>query len=587
MTNLALAGLERADGAPPPWMRPMRAQKPRTWRQVAAMRQPAANPQSTPDEALDAARRMRVAERTPSGEPQPPEVANVDASARVPNDAQPMSGEFDAGDEIGSGRPAFFPRSMPAPTGTTNNVGVRRGAHPFGAPTGMTAQNLSQAAVRLRLAALPMPDAPPEASNLAALPHFAAGGVLAAGGTGVVGEDGEEEIDALPGGGVSVKPLAAASGPAGGGAAKIPSDNRSAALAAMIPKPNPNAFRPSRPAAPVPAPESMTPVEEAPLSPRAERELMGYGTNIAAPPAETSANDAYLKAIRGEQAETAPNPRDAKYHVPLWRKIMAVGAGALAGGFVRPQDAAKVGAETAGVIAPNRYAEDEAQFNQQQAREQKQITNLAGAARAENTANADAERAWAADQAGRRSQAAADQTADYRAIEARRQQQAAQDEAAYRRQQLQDAQTTEAERARHDRATEQIDATRAQRPAAARAAASAARLDRQFFDTHDLSLTNAKNARMAKIDQDAQQLAMKNPNDAARIWLDAGRAEVQAIMDHLAARNQLIAEAGGKFAQSTALPRFRVRLRSGQTGTVSAQDALHDANIAAILGQAQ
>src|SRR5579885_3099942 len=137
-------------------------------------------------------RRARTARLTPGGLPQPPEVMGVDADARVPNALQPMSGEFELGREVGDGRPAYFGASMPAPTGVSNGQMDGTWVHPYGAPTGMA-----------ELAALPAALRPTGSDRfaLAALPHFAAGGVLGAGQTGVVGEDGPEVVDTLPGGG--------------------------------------------------------------------------------------------------------------------------------------------------------------------------------------------------------------------------------------------------------------------------------------------------------------------------------------------------------------------------------------------------
>lgn len=148
------------------------------------------------------ARRQRTARLTPGGLRQPPEVMGVDADVRIPNELQPMNGEMDRGRETGDGRPGFFGKLMPPPTGVANGVGVGSGfEHVFGAPTGM----VKLATGSDRFGWRPPVDASAY-RDLSGLPHFALGGVLPAGGTGVVGEEGEEAITALPGGGVKVTP---------------------------------------------------------------------------------------------------------------------------------------------------------------------------------------------------------------------------------------------------------------------------------------------------------------------------------------------------------------------------------------------
>ena len=159
------------------------------------------------------ARRARTARLTPGGLPQPPEVMGVDADARVPNRLQPMDGEFEDGREVGAGRPAFFGRDMPPPTGLANGVGVGSSlvrpasvspGSSFGAPTGMPL--------------LPVGNdrfAGPDLSGLTSysfggagtLPHFAAGGALPPGGAGIVDGLGEEAIATIPSGRVLVTPL--------------------------------------------------------------------------------------------------------------------------------------------------------------------------------------------------------------------------------------------------------------------------------------------------------------------------------------------------------------------------------------------
>lgn len=63
-----------------------------------------------PCSVLDQALLLRLAAafRTPSNWPQPPELAGVEGSVRVPNALQPMSGEFSQGREVNEGGPAFF-----------------------------------------------------------------------------------------------------------------------------------------------------------------------------------------------------------------------------------------------------------------------------------------------------------------------------------------------------------------------------------------------------------------------------------------------------------------------------------------------
>ncbi|MGH9392784.1 MAG: hypothetical protein ACRD1E_01335 [Terriglobales bacterium] len=124
-----------------------------------------------------AARRARTARYTPGGLAQPPEVMGVDADARVPNPQQPMSGEFGQGREIGDWRPAYFGALMPAPTGVTNGAGVAND-HPFGAPMAAPIALPATAADRGLAAGNAARD------QLAALPRFAVGGLLAPGGAG-------------------------------------------------------------------------------------------------------------------------------------------------------------------------------------------------------------------------------------------------------------------------------------------------------------------------------------------------------------------------------------------------------------------
>lgn len=129
MIDPRLAGLDKRDIVTErhPWLHPLAVKL------LAAL--PVGSGPGSP--GWDAARRERTASFTPSGEPEPPEVAGVDAAARVPNADQPMAGEIEAGHEVGQGNPAFFGLLMPPPTGTTNNVGVPQGpvgAYPFAPP---------------------------------------------------------------------------------------------------------------------------------------------------------------------------------------------------------------------------------------------------------------------------------------------------------------------------------------------------------------------------------------------------------------------------------------------------------------------
>jgi len=154
------------------------------------------------------ARRTRTAILTPGGLSQPPEVMGVDADARVPNQLQPMDGEFEHGHEVGDGRPAFFGRRMPPPTGLANGVGVGDSllrpvpssqGSPFGGPTGMPTQPVGSDRF-----------ADPDLSGLTALtlgvagplPRFAEGNAPLPGHTGIVGKQGEKPMAAVPEGGL-------------------------------------------------------------------------------------------------------------------------------------------------------------------------------------------------------------------------------------------------------------------------------------------------------------------------------------------------------------------------------------------------
>lgn len=150
-------------------------------------------------------RKQRTSRLTPGGLPQPPEVAGVEADARVPNVLQLMSGEEFNNHEIAGGLPQFHSPLQSPPTGTASTDTMPKGqlqAQGGGKPKNMAAGDRSTFGKPLG-----MPTDQGQPSPLAGLPHFAEGGDLPAGQTGVVGEQGEEEITATPGGGVQVTPL--------------------------------------------------------------------------------------------------------------------------------------------------------------------------------------------------------------------------------------------------------------------------------------------------------------------------------------------------------------------------------------------
>lgn len=66
--------------------------------------------------------RLAAAFRTPSNWPQPPELAGVSSSARVPNDLQPMSGEINRGALVDAARAAFFPPPPPTPAASPRRL---------------------------------------------------------------------------------------------------------------------------------------------------------------------------------------------------------------------------------------------------------------------------------------------------------------------------------------------------------------------------------------------------------------------------------------------------------------------------------
>ncbi|MGH9475426.1 MAG: hypothetical protein ACRD1C_03735 [Terriglobales bacterium] len=439
--NAKLAGLDARDvvTARHPWLHQAAGAttlaalpaRPRSWPEVLAAMPEAAGaatePQVGADAAWDAARRLREASFTPAGERQPSEIAGVDASARVPNQGQPMAGEMAGGREVRDGRPAFFGSLMPPPTGVANGVGVPEGrVHPFGAPLGMTrSAGKPVGSDRLALAALggvsetPVPPGP---AALAAMPHFAGGGDLGAGGDAVIGEDGPELLHTGASGGAEVTPL--------------PQPQRNtAALAALTPTPwTPAAGVTWGGATTLPARDSgaaaATPTDfggtaDGAAAARLAREASGYSaSNYGTPPEEHGARDAYLAAVRSEQA--APDPNASQYSVPGWRKALGI-AGEVATDLFAPRLAKTLGPLAYGGIAgrgARQYARDAQTWERQNAAEKEQTPQLAQAARMEQQQNAQDLGEYD------RAQRAQDATADYRAQQlAREQQQTAATEA--------------------------------------------------------------------------------------------------------------------------------------------------------------
>jgi hypothetical protein len=84
-------------------------------------------------------RRWRTQRLTPGGLAQPPELAGVDADARVPNALQPMSGEFSAGALVAAGAPAFHNPAQPPPTGVASRETAALGLLQRGAALPATA----------------------------------------------------------------------------------------------------------------------------------------------------------------------------------------------------------------------------------------------------------------------------------------------------------------------------------------------------------------------------------------------------------------------------------------------------------------
>ncbi|HUX68030.1 MAG TPA: hypothetical protein VMV31_11145 [Terriglobales bacterium] len=367
------------------------------------------------------ARRGRTARLTPGGLPQPPELMGVDADARVPNQLQPMDGEFEGGREVGDGRPAFFGRDMPAPTGIANGVGVGTvAARPiFGAPTGMPVQPVGSD----RFGSVDLSGVPGTAgtapAGVAALPHFAGGGVLPAGGAGVVGEDGEEAISALPGGGVAVSPLVdtdpgfsrpprAGDIDPGTTAAVAAATPRASALgAAPAPKPQ------GQWTAPAPPDLSGLPQQDQ-LSPVTQRMLGGYGVT-APPPGTHTAEQDYRQ--RADAINAAQAPQRGDYNTPLWEKLAGIGAGALAAGLTRsPQEGAAVAAQWSPAAHYDRAEQD---YQQQRQQELAGLGPLEQTAKLKQDDNSGETRVWEQQTAAAGRQQQADEQASFRDLQQR------------------------------------------------------------------------------------------------------------------------------------------------------------------------
>lgn len=415
-------------------------------------------------------RRLRTAQFTPGGMRQPPEVAGVDADARVPNALQPEPGEITAQGEVAAGRPGFFAAPMPQPTGTTNNVG---GAdlsgighllgHVTGAPVGTGAawagarpvgadglEHPGAPAYGLRLGSplaggpQPQPGAAQDLSGIGALvpgvsglPHFADGGMLAPGGTGIVGEQGEEAVTALPGGGAAVVSL---DGGGTGGAGAKPDLS---GIRALLPQPSRDlsalAALPAAAAAAAAAKPAASPAGGvyggAPAAPSADlqRSLREAGDEAsygvtAPPPGTHTAEQSYDQAAEQlRQAALSPPQRGAKeYQQPLWHKLLGITLAGLATGAARNPNPAE-GAAIYGEAVPDLYQRAEGDYQAGLARQQAALEPMAKAAQLEEASNAADARAWQQQvQQGYRQQAA-DQTADYRATLAQQRQQDEQD----------------------------------------------------------------------------------------------------------------------------------------------------------------
>jgi hypothetical protein len=318
-----------------------------------------------------AARRGRTARFTPGGLPQPPEVMGVDADARVPNLLQPMSGEFASGHEVDNGRPDFFGQDMPAPTGLADGVGVERGrSQVFGAPTGMVSRTPSIGADRFNW----RPPLPIARRALAALPHFADGGLVPPGQAGVVGEQGQELVKALPGGGAQVTPLphAATAAPASDGPART------------VPEP--------------PSP--------------------GIGTAAFTPPPPDHADSQQSYAALAHSIATMrpPDPNDPALRTPAWKRALGIGLGALAAGLARRPDPA-LGLAMYEETSPDLYTQAEQRYQVNQRNQLAALGPLLNAAKLEQGQNAAGAREWQteAEDALRRQQA--DATTGYRTLQ--------------------------------------------------------------------------------------------------------------------------------------------------------------------------
>ncbi|MGH9471748.1 MAG: hypothetical protein ACRD1M_03310 [Terriglobales bacterium] len=242
-------------------------------------------------------RRVRTAQFTPAGWRQPPEVAGVDADARVPNALQPESGEMTGRGEVEQGRPGFWTPPTPEPTGIANGVGVSAAdVRLIGTPPRAVKIAAPPIGADLSGISAMLPAA------LARLPQFAAGGALAPGSTGVVGEEGEEAVSTLPGGGARVTPLT--------GTSHIHSPARDlSGLAAMK-------------------------LGDSILSPH--HELTSGSSGASARPApQIGAEERFLQAADAVAAEKLPARVQKAFRQPLWRMLAGIGMEALESGLMR------------------------------------------------------------------------------------------------------------------------------------------------------------------------------------------------------------------------------------------------------------
>jgi hypothetical protein len=334
--------------------------------------------------AQSAQRRARTARFTPGGLPQPPEVMGVDADARVPNLLQPMSGEFESGREVDSGKPAFFGPGMPPPTGLADGVGVtghQNAGRLFGAPTGMVVRAPAVGADRFAW----RPLAPASVQTLAALPHFANGGLVPPGQTGVVGEQGRELVKALPQGGAQVTPL------------------RGAAMAAA--ESAPGGERPTGSVSATQAPGGAAP---------------GLPTS---PPEQEGEQQSYAASARRLADMRPPDPNDRALRTPAWKQALGIGLGALAAGLARRPDPG-LGAAMYGETAPDLYAEAEQRYQANQRSQLAALAPLLSAAKLEQGQNAASTRAWQTQADDGLRQQLQTATAGYRALQLQNRQQA-------------------------------------------------------------------------------------------------------------------------------------------------------------------